>query len=98
MAKLNNVLKSILRLLLCTSLIVSASLIVNYIINLSPEADGFYIGTMLARLIHGENFWTWDDLRKGVQYSWSVSTVLMILNVLYETICSVNAVRKSKSK
>lgn len=47
LARRINVLKGIIKLLMCASLIVSASLIVNYIINLSPNADGFYIGTNL---------------------------------------------------
>lgn len=91
------IIRTLLRLMLCASLVVFASLFVNYIINLSPENDGFCIGTSLARIIHGENFWSWETLRRGIQNSWSVSAILMVLNIIFEAInCIYDSLTKRK--
>lgn len=95
--KITPIIRTLLRLMLCTSLIVFASLFINYAINLSPGNDGFCIGTSLARIIHGENFWSWEELRRGIQNSWSVSTIIMALNMLFEiTNCIYTTLTKSK--
>lgn len=53
----------IIKVLLCISLIIAVGLVLNYIRNLNPTADGFDVTNIIARLIHGDDYWTWEKLR-----------------------------------
>ena len=48
----------IVKVLLCISLIIAVGLLLNYIRNLNPTADGFDVGNIIARMIHGDDYWT----------------------------------------
>ena len=66
----------IVKVLLCISLIVTAGLVLNYIRNLNPTADGFDVTNIIARLIHGDDYWTWEKLTTGVYTSSAIFVVL----------------------
>ena len=73
----------IVKILLCASLIVTTGLVLNYIRNLNPTADGFDVTNIIARLIHGDDYWTWGKLTTGVCTSASVFVLLFCVdNVL----------------
>ena len=59
----------IIKVLLCISLIIAVGLVLNYIRNLNPTADGFDVTNIIARLIHGDDYWTWEKLTNGVYTS-----------------------------
>ena len=56
----------VVKVLLCLSLILSIGLLLNYIRNLNPTADGFDVTNLIARLVHGDDHWTWEGLTLGV--------------------------------
>lgn len=66
----------IIKVLLCISLIIAIGLVLNYIRNLNPTADGFDVTNIIARLIHGDDYWTWENLTTGVYTSASIFVVL----------------------
>ena len=66
----------IVKVLLCISLIIAIGLVLNYIRNLNPTADGFDVTNIIARLIHGDDYWTWENLTTGVYTSASIFVVL----------------------
>lgn len=76
----------IIKVLLCISLIIAAGLVLNYIRNLNPTADGFDITNIIARLIHGDNYWTWENLTKGVYTSASIFAVLFCADKVLDVI------------
>ena len=78
---LNNI-KIVLRVLLCISLIVAVSLLLNYVKNLNPAQDGFSVSALIPRIIHGDNYWTWEKLTNGLYISWSVFTTLFCIDKL----------------
>lgn len=78
---LNNI-KIVLRVLLCISLIVAVSLLLNYVKNLNPAQDGFSVSDLIPRLIHGDDYWTWEKLTTGLYISWSVFTALFCVDKL----------------
>lgn len=82
-----SVLKRLIGGLLFCALFITASLLVNFIINLSPELDGFYMGTSIALLIHGDGFWTWEELRCGVLSAWNTTAVLLVLYMIVKALC-----------
>ena len=77
-----NSIKIVLRVLLCISLIVSVSLLLNYVKNLNPAQDGFSVSDLIPRIIHGDDYWTWEKLTTGLYISWSVFTTLFCVDKL----------------
>ena len=77
-----NSIKIVLRVLLCISLIVSVSLLLNYVKNLNPAQDGFSVSDLIPRIIHGDDYWTWEKLTTGLYISWSVFTALFCVDKL----------------
>ena len=79
-----------IKVLLIISLIVSVGLLLNYIRNLNPTADGFDVTNTIARIIHGDDYWTWDNLTTGVSTAWISFAVLFcvdqIIDILYRKI------------
>ena len=66
----------IIKVLLCISLIIAIGLVLNYIRNLNPTADGFDVTNIVARMIHGDDYWTWENLTNGIYTSSSIFVVL----------------------
>ena len=79
--------KIIVKILLCISLIVAAGLVLNYIRNLNPTADGFDVTNLIARLIHGDDYWTWESLTRGVYISFGIFVVLFCVDKILDAIC-----------
>ena len=79
--------KIIVKILLCISLIVAAGLVLNYIRNLNPTADGFDVTNLIARLIHGDDYWTWESLTRGVYVSFGIFVVLFCVDKILDAIC-----------
>ena len=84
--KIWNILNITIKVLLCISLIVAASLLVNYVKNLNPTMDGFSVTNFVARLIHGDDYWSWEKLTNGLYSSFTIFVVLFcidkILNIV----------------
>ena len=78
----------IIKVLLCISLVVAAGLLLNYIRNLNPTADGFDVTNIIARLIHGDDYWTWEKLTNGIYISSSVFVVLFCADKFLDVISS----------
>lgn len=76
----------IIKVLLCISLIVTAGLVLNYIRNLNPTADGFDVTNIIARLIHGDDYWTWEKLTNGVYTSSAIFVVLFCADKVLDVI------------
>ena len=64
------------KVLLCLSVIVFISLLLSYLRNLNPTADGFAVGGIIVQLIHGDSFWTWEALTRGL---YGAGTALALL-------------------
>ena len=64
------------KVLLCLSLIVFISLLLSYMRNLNPTADGFAVGGIIVQLIHGDGFWTWEALTRGLYGAGTAFAVL----------------------
>ena len=79
--------KIIVKILLCISLIVAAGLVLNYIRNLNPTADGFDVTNLIARLIHGDDYWNWESLTCGVYVSSGIFVVLFCIDKILDAIC-----------
>ena len=77
----------LVKVLLCISLIVAVGLILNYIRNLNPTADGFDVTNLIARLIHGDDYWTWESLTRGVYVSSGIFVVLFCIDKILDAIC-----------
>ncbi|MBR5502629.1 MAG: hypothetical protein IKV55_06315 [Oscillospiraceae bacterium] len=78
------------KVLLCLSLLVSVGLVLNYIRNLNPTADGFDVGSLVARLVHGDGFWTWEKLTRGVYISCSAFAALFCADKALELAANNN--------
>ena len=76
----------IIKVLLCISLIIAIGLVLNYIRNLNPTADGFDVTNIIARLIHGDDYWTWENLTTGVYTSASIFVVLLCADKFLDVI------------
>jgi len=76
----------IIKVLLCISLIIAVGLVLNYIRNLNPTADGFDVTNIIARLIHGEDYWTWEKLTNGVYTSSTIFVVLFCADKVLDLI------------
>ena len=76
----------IVKVLLCISLIIAIGLVLNYIRNLNPTADGFDVTNIIARLIHGDDYWTWENLTTGVYTSASIFAVLFCADKVLDNI------------
>ena len=74
------------KVLLCISLIIAIGLVLNYIRNLNPTADGFDVTNIIARLIHGDDYWTWENLTTGVYTSESIFVVLFCADKVLDVI------------
>lgn len=80
--KLYSVLRSIIKVCLCLSLIVAVGLLLSYVKNLNPLQDGFSVGGLIPRIIYGDNYWSWEKLTVGLYSSWSVFAVLFCIDNL----------------
>ena len=80
--KLYSVLRIIIKICLCLSLIVAVGLLLSYVKNLNPLQDGFGVGDLIPRIIYGDDYWTWEKLTDGIYASWSVFTILFCLDKL----------------
>ena len=76
----------IVKVLPCISLIIAIGLVLNYIRNLNPTADGFDVTNIIARLIHGDDYWTWENLTTGVYTSASIFVVLFCADKVLDVI------------
>lgn len=76
----------IIKVLLCISLIIAVGLVLNYIRNLNPTADGFDVTNIIARLIHGEDYWTWEKLTNGVYTSSTIFVELFCADKVLDLI------------
>lgn len=76
----------IIKALLCISLIFAVGLVLNYIRNLNPTADGFDVTNIIARLIHGDDYWTWEKLTNGVYTSSTIFVVLFCTDKVLDLI------------
>ena len=76
----------IVKVLLCISLIIAIGLVLNYIRNLNPTADGFDVTNIVARMIHGDDYWTWENLTTGVYTSASIFVVLFCADKVLDVI------------
>ena len=85
-----NSIKIVLRVLLCISLIVAVSLLLNYVKNLNPAQDGFSVSDLIPRIIHGDDYWTWEKLTTGLYISWSVFTALFCVDKLMSQLGQTN--------
>lgn len=78
----------VVKVFLCLSLILSIGLLLNYIRNLNPTADGFDVTNLIARLIHSDDYWTWESLTSGVSTAWIAFGVLFCADKMIDGICS----------
>lgn len=78
----------VVKVLLCLSLILSVGLLLNYIRNLNPTADGFDVTNLIARLVHGDDYWTWEDLTSGVTAALTSFGVLFCADKVIDLICT----------
>ena len=76
----------IIKVLLCISLIITVGLVLSYIRNLNPTADGFDVTNIIARLKHGDDYWTWENLTTGVYTSASIFVVLFCADKFLDVI------------
>ena len=72
----------LVKALLCMSLIIAVALLLNYVKNLNPAQDGFSVSDLIPRIIHGDDYWTWEKLTTGLYISWSVFTALFCVDKL----------------
>lgn len=72
----------LVKALLCISLIIAVALLLNYVKNLNPVQDGFSVSDLIPRIIHGDDYWTWEKLTTGLYISWSVFTALFCVDKL----------------
>lgn len=72
----------VIKALLCVSLIIAVALLLNYVKNLNPVQDGFSVSDLIPRIIHGDDYWTWESLTTGLYISWSVFTALFCVDKL----------------
>ena len=72
----------LVKALLCMSLIIAVALLLNYVKNLNPAQDGFSVSDLIPRIIHGDDYWTWEKLITGLYISWSVFTALFCVDKL----------------
>lgn len=84
--KIMKSIRIIIKVLLCISLIIAVGLLLNYIRNLNPTADSFDVSNTIARMIHGDDYWTWEKLTSGVYVSASVFVVLFCIEKILEAI------------
>ena len=72
----------LVKALLCIGLIIAVALLLNYVKNLNPVQDGFSVSDLIPRIIHGDDYWTWEKLTTGLYISWSVFTTLFCVDKL----------------
>ena len=77
----------IIKVLLCISLIITVGLVLSYIRNLNPTADGFDVTNIVARMIHGDDYWTWEKLTTGVYVSASIFVTLFCVDKILSVLC-----------
>ena len=78
----------VVKALLCLSLFLSIGLLLNYIRNLNPTADGFDVTNLTARLIHGDDYWTWEKLTLGVTGALTSFGVLFCVDKIIDMVYS----------
>ena len=78
--------RSIIKILLCISLLLSIGLLLNYIRNLNPTADGFDVTNFVARLVHGDDYWTWESLTSGVSTAWTAFGTLFCADKMIDVV------------
>lgn len=84
--KIMKSIRIIIKVLLCISLIIAVGLLLNYIRNLNPTADGFAVSNIIARMIHGDDYWTWEKLTSGVYTSASIFVVFFCVDKVIDLI------------
>lgn len=84
--KIWTIIRIIVKILLCISLIVAVSLLINYVKNLNPTMDGFSVSNFIARIIHGDDYWTWDKLTNGLYISFSIFALLFCADKILDII------------
>lgn len=77
-----SVLRIIIKVCLCLSLIVAVGLLLSYVKNLNPLQDGFSVGDIIPRILYGDDYWTWEELTAGIYSSWSVFVILFCVDNL----------------
>lgn len=81
------IIRILVKILLCISLVIAVGLLLNYIRNLNPTADGFDVSNIIARLIHGDGYWTWKKLTSGLYVSFAIFAVLFCFDKAFDMIC-----------
>lgn len=85
--KIMKSIRIVVKILLCLSLIIAVGLVLNYIRNLNPTADGFDVTNIIARLIHGDDYWTWEKLTSGVYASSAIFVMLFCIDKVLSILC-----------
>ena len=68
------------------------NLLLNYVINLHPENDGYVITGAIARFINGDGFWTWKKLSKALTISFHALTLLFVADKTTDLIMLKNTI------
>lgn len=68
------------------SLVIFVGLLLNYCRNLNPTTDGFDVTNLVARLIHGDGYWTWEKLTSGVYTAGTIFTVLFCIDKVLDMV------------
>ncbi len=84
--KIWTVIRVIIKILLCISLIVAVALLINYVKNLNPTMDGFSVSNYIARVIHGDDYWTWEKLTNGLYASFFIFVLLFCADKILDVI------------
>lgn len=84
--KIWTIIRITVKILLCISLIVAVSLLINYVKNLNPTMDGFSVSNFIARLIHGDGYWTWEKLTSGLYTSFAIFVLLFCADKILDII------------
>lgn len=85
--KVMNIIRVVIKVLLCVSLIIAVGLLLNYIRNLNPTTDGFDVTNIIARLIHGDDYWTWEKLTSDLYTSFGFLVVLFCIDKVLDMFC-----------
>ena len=93
--KLYLVLRIIIKVCLCLSLIVAVGLLLSYVKNLNPVQDGFSVDDLIPRIIYGDDYWSWETLTAGLYTSWSIFVALFCIDKIF---CSMTPIKASSMK
>lgn len=84
--KMWTIIRIIVKILLCISLIIAVSLLINYVKNLNPTMDGFSVSNFIARIIHGDDYWTWEKLTNGLYSSLFIFVLLFCTDKILDVV------------